>query len=62
MAKTPCPFCAIVRLILICMAGGPLCGFAAEAAGFSTNLSMAVTFLGAFLPLLWFLKQKHPND
>ncbi len=63
MAETaPCPYCTIVRLILVCLVGGALCGFGAIALGLSSNASMIATFSGAFLPLFWYFKRKKNHD
>jgi hypothetical protein len=40
-------------MLLLSVSLGGFAGFAANAFGGSTNLSMAATFFGAIVPLLW---------
>lgn len=48
-----CPLCRRIRLVLFCLLLGGGAGFAVLRYGGSNDLSMAATFVGALIPLLW---------
>jgi disulfide bond formation protein DsbB len=53
IGKKPCPLCRNIRWILLSVILGGGAGFVVHANGGSQNASMAATFGGAILPLMW---------
>ena len=51
--RKDCTLCAKIAIVLLCAVLGAAAGFAAVAAGASSEMSMAATFLGAMVPLMW---------
>ncbi|MCB1722833.1 MAG: hypothetical protein KDJ39_03990 [Gammaproteobacteria bacterium] len=57
-----CRRCRHIRLVILIVVLGGLAGFAAIRLGGSRELSMAATFLGALLPLLWWARKNRDRD
>ena len=52
-SKKPCPLCRNIRWILLSVILGGSAGLLVHANGGSENVSMAATFGGAILPVMW---------
>lgn len=56
-AKPSCRICLTLRVMLLSVLLGGAAGFGTVALGGSSDLSMAATFGGAILPVLWFARR-----
>jgi len=57
MSETKCSPCRLIRTVLLSVVLGGGAGFGVLAYGGSSNASMAATFVGAILPVLWLARQ-----
>lgn len=57
MSETICPRCRLIRTVLLAVVLGGGAGFGVSAYGGSPELSMAATFFGAMIPVLWLARQ-----
>jgi len=57
MSQTKCARCRLIRTVLLSVVLGAGAGFGVLAYGGSSNVSMTATFVGAFLPVLWLVRQ-----
>ncbi|MDJ0738093.1 MAG: hypothetical protein QNJ91_00130 [Gammaproteobacteria bacterium] len=53
MSRTGCRICRTIRLVVLSVMLGAASGFSVLALGGTRELSMAATFGGAIVPLLW---------
>ena len=62
MFRTDCTRCRTIRLVVAVIVLGGCAGFAAIRLGASRELSMTATFVGALLPLLWWMRKNRGHD
>ena len=57
MSGTDCPRCRLIRTVVLSTLLGGGAGFGVLALGGPSDLSMAATFAGAMVPVLWRVRQ-----
>lgn len=62
MSGTRCPRCRFIRTVLLSVLLGGGAGFGVLAYGGSSELSMAATFFGALIPVLWLVRHNRATD
>lgn len=62
MFKTGCRRCQHIRLVLLVVLSGAAGGFAVIRLGGARELSMLATFVGALLPLAWWLRKNRDRN
>jgi disulfide bond formation protein DsbB len=62
MTEKPCPKCLLIRAFVFAILLGGGAGYWAAVSGAGMQLSMLVTFFGAMLPVMWYVKKKQDLD
>lgn len=60
--KKTCRKCLIVRTAMVAAVLGGVGGYWVASLGAGAKVSMLVTFFGAFIPIVWFVKQHGRDD
>jgi disulfide bond formation protein DsbB len=62
MSEKPCALCRNIRLLLVSVILGGGAGLLADALGAGAHLSMATTFFGAIVPVVWQARRQRRHD
>lgn len=62
MSRKTCRRCLLIRAVVVAVILGGGAGYWAAISGAGSEVSMLVTFFGALLPVMWFMRKKRESD